>query len=135
MAKRRHHEPEYVLHIFHHTDERTQKPIVVFVVRTVKEFTNFNYQILLDAALDGDSLQLTILGLRTSPLIMPGVGPAQGSKDFSRLDGAYHLTVTKLDGESNSFGLKISPTQITVEGGPPHPFILVVNEPVQIPKD
>ncbi|MBM4160196.1 MAG: hypothetical protein FJ217_03760 [Ignavibacteria bacterium] len=135
MRKTRRHEPEYVLHIFHHTDERTQKPVVVFVIRTVKEFTHFNYHILLDAALTGHSIQLKILGLRTSTLIMPGMGPAQGRKDFGQLKGAYHLTVTKLDGESNSFLLNISPNQVTIEGGPPRPFVLAVDEPVLVPED
>ncbi|MEK6756139.1 MAG: hypothetical protein AABZ02_08315 [Bacteroidota bacterium] len=134
MGKRRHREPEYALHIFRHLDERTQKTSVVFLLQTTKEFTNFNYQILLDASLDNRAIQLRILGLRTTPLIMPGVGPARARKDFANLEGVYKLSVTKLDGESNQFRLHISRTQVKIDESPPRPFVVISNVPVELPE-
>jgi hypothetical protein len=133
MARKRYRDPEYALHVFHHVDEQTQKTSVVFLLRTTKEFTNFNYQILLDASLDDRAIQLRILGLRTTPLIMPGVGPAQGRKDFTNLEGVYDLSVTKLDEERNQFRLHFSRTRIKIEESPPKPFVIVSNKPVELP--
>jgi hypothetical protein len=130
--RKKQRDPEYTLHVFHQVDERTRKALQVFLVQTIKEFTSFNYEILLDASMDGRALELKILGLRTTPLIMPGVGPARGRRDFTGLRGSYDLSVMKPDGETNEFRLGITPSHITVEGTLPHPFIIVSNTPVTL---
>jgi hypothetical protein len=130
--RKKHRDPEYSLHVFHYLDERTRRTLQVFLVHTVKEFTSFNYEILLDAVLRERLIQLKILGLRTTPLIMPGVGPAKGHRDFTNLRGSYSLSIIKLDGETNDFQLDITPSQIAVHGNPPHPFITVTNTPVPL---
>jgi hypothetical protein len=132
MARRKHHDPEYVLHVFHHLDERTQQKSIAFVLKTTKEFTNFNYQILLEASLYSNTILLRVLGLQTTPLTMPGVGAARGRVDFVDLRGSYILNVGKLDGETNQFRLHITPTKILVEEAPSQPFVLVSHEPVQL---
>ncbi|MBI3585705.1 MAG: hypothetical protein HY088_01080 [Ignavibacteriales bacterium] len=128
MATKRQKEPEYTLNIFRHREERTNTTGIVFLVQTVKEFTNFKYEILLNGGLKGKSFELNILGLRTTPLIMPGVGPAIGRKDFPNLKGSYALVVTKLDGETNQFQLELSAQKITVKKAPPQVFIRVSTE-------
>ena len=132
MTRRKHHDPEYVLHVFHHHDERTQQKSIAFVLETAKEFTNFNYQILLEASLYSNTILLRVLGLQTTPLTMPGVGAARGRADFVDLHGSYILNVVKLDGETNQFRLHFTPTRISVEAAPPQPFVLVSHEPVQL---
>jgi hypothetical protein len=132
MARRKRHDPEYVLHVFHHHDERTQQKSIAFVLQTTKEFTNFNYQILLDASLSSNMILVRILGLQTTPLTMPGVGPARGRVEFIDLHGSYALNIMKLDGETNQFRLQITPTKILVQEAPPQPFVLVSHEPVQL---
>lgn len=132
MAQKRTKEPEYTLNIFRHRDERTDTTNIVFLVQTVKEFTNFKYEILLNGKRNGKSLELNILGLRTTPLIMPGVGPAIGRKDFPNLRGSYALTVTKLDGEVNQFQLELTAKKITVQQPPQHVFIRVSTETVSL---
>ncbi|HTY37117.1 MAG TPA: hypothetical protein VMH23_08385 [Bacteroidota bacterium] len=124
--------PEYTLHVFHHFDDRVRKMLQVFLVRTVKEFTNFNYEILLDMAVVERTIQLKILGLRTTALTMPGTGPAQGRKDFSDLSGSYQLSIVKLDGEANVFAIDLSPGKITITGSPESPFITVSDLPVPL---
>jgi hypothetical protein len=132
MARRKRHDPEYLLHVFHHYDERTRQTSVAFVLETTKDFTNFNYQILLDASLDSNIIQLSILGLQTTALTMPGVGAARGWADFADLHGSYMVNVVKLDGETNQFRLHFTPTKISVEEAPLRPFVLVSHEPVEL---
>jgi hypothetical protein len=132
--KKKHREPEYALHVFHHVEERTGESAVVFLVRTIKEFTSFNYEILLDALLEERTIRLKIFGLRTTPLIMPGVGPAVGRRDFAHLSGSYALHVIKLDGETNEFKLDVTGSQITVDGSPQRDFITLSNAPVELPQ-
>jgi hypothetical protein len=131
--KKKQREPEYTLHVFHHHDERTRRELQVFLVRTVKEFTSFGYEILLDAVQRDRLIQLKVLGLRTTPLIMPGVGPASGRRDFANLQGLYNLSVIKLNGETNDFQLDVTSSQISISGNPAHPFIIVSNTPVPQP--
>ena len=130
--RKKHRNPEYSLHVFHHYDDRTRRAMQVFLVQTVKEFTSFNYEILLDAVMRERLIQLKILGLRTTPLIMPGMGPAKGHRDFANLRGSYNLSVIKLDGETNDFLVDVASSQIAIQGNPTHPFITVSNTPVPL---
>ena len=124
--------PEYSLHVFHHFDERIRNTLQVFLVQTIKEFTSFNYDILLDVTIQDRTIQLKILGLRTNALTMPGVGPAQGRIDFTDLHGSYQLHVVKLDGEANEFQVDLTPSTIVVTGSPDSPFITVSHKPVSL---
>jgi hypothetical protein len=128
--RKKHRDPEYSLHVFHHFDERIRKVLQIFLVQTVKEFTSFNYEILLDVAVQDRTVQMKILGLRTTPLIMPGVGPARGRRDFTDLRGSYQLNVIKLDGVTNEFQVDLTPSSISISGTPTSPFITVSNKPV-----
>ncbi len=130
--RKRHRDQEYSLHVFHHLDERIRKVLQVFLVQTVKEFTSFNYEILLDVGVQDRTIQMKILGLRTTPLIMPGVGPARGRWDSTDLRGSYHLNVIKLDGETNEFDVALTPSSISITGSPASPFITVSNSPVAL---
>ena len=132
-VRKKRRDPEYVLHSFHHTDERSGRSSIVFTIRTIKEFTSFNYEILLDSSLLDRTIQLKILGLRTTPLIMPGMGPAQGKREFQSLKGAYTLLVCKPDGETNEFSVHVAPDRVTMDGAPARPFVLISNEPVHLP--
>lgn len=128
--KKKHREPEYSLHVFHHVDDRTQKTLVVLLVQTIKEFTSFNYEILLDVSIQDRVIRVKILGLRTTPLIMPGIGPAKGYRELPTLRGTYTMSLMKLDGATNDFQLEVTPSRITVQGSPQQPFILASGEPV-----
>lgn len=130
--RKKHRDPEYSLHVFHHYDDRSRRALQIFMVQTIKEFTSFNYEILLDAVMRERLIQLKILGLRTTPLIMPGVGPAKGHREFTNLQGSYNLSVIKLDGETNDFQLDVAPSRIAIQGNPAHPFIIVSNTPVPV---
>jgi hypothetical protein len=134
MAKKKRKEPEYALNIFHSFNEQTGKPHVVFFVRTVKEFVSFSYEIILESSIQSREIILKILGLRTTPLIMPGIGPAHGIHTFEHLRGMYLLSVVKLDGEENKFQLEITSNKIAVGDSNQHPFIRVSTERVTLPE-
>ena len=130
--KKRQHKPEYSLHVFRHFDERVRKDLQVFLVQTTKEFTSFNYEILLDVAVQDRAIHLKILGLQTTSLLMPSVGPARGRRDFTDLAGSYVLKIKKLDGEMNEFQLDVSPSKLDIKGAPASPFITASDKPVAL---
>ena len=130
--KKKKRDPEYALHVFHHFDERARKVLQVFLVQTTKEFTSFNYEILLDVAVQNKAIHLKILGLQTTPLLMPAAGPARGRRDFTDLAGSYVLNIMKLDGEMNEFQLDVTPSNLVIKGAPAAPFITTSTRPVAL---
>lgn len=132
MRKKKTVEPEYSLNIFRVKDERLKKKRLVLLVRTIKEFTSFRYEILLQDRLHDNKIELRILGLHAPELLMPGTGPALARREYDDLRGSYELTVTKLDGESNHFSLEFTSRDIAIKPTALHPFILVSTEPVQL---
>jgi hypothetical protein len=121
---------EYRLNIFHASDKETGKRFVAFLVRTVKEFASFNYEIVLNVTQRDRSLHVEILGMNAPPMIMGGTGPATGRRNLTGLRGVYTVVVTKLDHEANAFMLNVEPDQISVVEAPPDPFVLVSVDPV-----
>jgi hypothetical protein len=132
MASKRKRDPDYTLNIFHHYEEKTNRNVIVFLVQTTKIFVSFRYEILLEDKIVGREINLRITGLHVPELLMPQTGPAQGRRDFTHLEGAYHLIVTKQDKTVNEFSLNISPTTIDVTQKPKIPFVLVSNDPVSM---
>ena len=123
--------PEYSLRVIHQFDERLRRVMQVFIVQTLKEFTSFEYEILLGLARQERIIELKILGLRTTDLIMPGVGPARGTVELTGLQGPYDVRVLKLDGELNEFHLEVKPGGIALTGLSPHPFVVSAVTPVE----
>jgi hypothetical protein len=130
MPRRKRKDPEYTLNIFQRFDDRTASSSTVFVVQTIKEFISFRYEILLESAVEGTIIDLKIRGLRTTPLIMPNVGPARGVREYPDLNGIYRLLVTKLDDESNELTLNISEQGITIQSATDPSFIRVSTQPI-----
>jgi len=129
MAKRNQKKlPEYVLHIFHATDDLSQERVVVFLVRTVKEFVSFGYEILLEDSRRDREINMKILGLHTPAMIMPGTGPAYGVRAYQNLSGFYQLSVAKLNRSTNEFTIKITPDAIALVQSPSNPFIQLTTE-------
>ena len=131
MAKKT-REPEYILRIFHHKDERTSKKCVAFTVETVNVFTNFKYEVLLEDTLQGKELTLKIVGLHAPAMLMPGKGPAIGRREFSGLKGTYAVHVRKMGKELNDFVVDISPKQISIKDDPDKSFVVARIDPPEI---
>jgi hypothetical protein len=132
MANKKKRDPDYTLNIFHHYDEKTKRNVVVFLVQTTKIFVSFRYELLLEDEIAGTEIHLSIKGLHVPELLMPQTGPAQGQRDYTQLNGTYHLVVTKQDKTVNKFSVHITPESVDIKERPKTPFVLVSNDPVNL---
>ncbi len=106
-----------------------EKTIVTRVaLRTVNEFSNFRYEIVVVPELQDRSLRLNIHGLRAPQVSLPGSGPAVYETEYPDLRGPYEIVISKLDREENSFGVTISDRQVTLERVPKKKFVEVVTD-------
>ncbi len=132
MARKKKRDPDYTLNIFHHYDERAKRQVVVFLVQTTKIFVSFRYEILLEDSLEGNVIDIKIVGLHVPELLMPQTGPARGRRDYENLSGDYTLHITKQDKTVNTFSIVITPSSVEIKQKPREPFILVSNDPVDL---
>ncbi|MBI3004566.1 MAG: hypothetical protein HYY49_04030 [Ignavibacteriales bacterium] len=132
MARRKKPEAEYRLNIFYHEDRQTKERKLVFLFRTIQEFVSFNYEILLEDTVEGNTLHFNIAGLNAPSSLMPGTGAAHGKREYSDLNGAYTLVVKKLDGTTNAFRLAVSPERVRLLESPKNPIVLVSTEPLML---
>ncbi|HLF20544.1 MAG TPA: hypothetical protein VI704_07125 [Bacteroidota bacterium] len=132
MTKKKKPEPEYRLNIFYYYDKQTKEKKLVFLVRTIQEFVNFNYEILLNDKVEDHTIHIKIGGLNTPSSLMPGTGPARGKKEYAMLKGTYLLVVSRLDGARNDFRLEITPHSVRILDIPKNPLVLVSAEPVML---
>lgn len=107
-----------------------EKEIVTFVaLRTVNEFTNFRYEIVVTSEVQDHVIQLNIHGLRAPQVMLPGTGPAISTLEFRNLSGLYEVVISKLDREVNSFCVHNSDKAIIVKKIPKKKFVeIVTNE-------
>jgi len=132
MAIKKKRDPDYTLNIFHHYDEKTKRNVVVFLVQTTKIFVSFRYEILLEDEIIGKEIHLRITGLHVPELLMPQSGPAQGRRDYTQLEGTYHLIVTKQDKTVNEFSICITPESVDIKQKQKTSFILISGDPVNL---
>ncbi len=125
MAAKKKAEIEYRLLIVPAFDETLQKHGTLFLVETVKQFTNFNYQILIEDSLVRRTLTWKIHGLSAPAMSMPAVGGAKFDKIYFDLNGTLHFTIFKKDGHENTVTVKVLPGGIKVVELPEHPFMTV----------
>ncbi|HEY4613677.1 MAG TPA: hypothetical protein VII11_11895 [Bacteroidota bacterium] len=131
MAKKT-KESEYVLRIYHHLDERTNTKGVMFAVETVEIFTNFRYDILLEDRRNKSEIELKIVGLHAPAMLMPGKGPARGTREYHNLKGTYTVRVKKMEKETNEFIVHITLDRIIVKNVSENPFIISRVDPLKI---
>ena len=125
-------EPEYTLNIFRGTDPKTQQAGWIFMVRTIKEFVSFSYEILLSAAVEERVITIQISGIHAPLMVMPGVGPAKGVVLVKDILGSYTLIVRKLNKELNTFTIIVGPESVHLRDQPPQPFITVATDPLPV---
>lgn len=117
-----------MLHVFHSTDEQTQQPHVTLLVRTVKEFVNFGYEIILADTVRDGAIDLVIHGLHAPAMIMPGSGPAYGVRFYPNLTGRHAVSVTKSNRATDRFLVEISADTIELIESPKNPFVHFTTE-------
>ena len=109
--------------------EREKQTVTLFGLRTINEFSNFHYEIIVEPTVADRTIRLDIRGLRAPVVTIPGSGPAVFRHEFPDLHGTYSLIVRKLDKQENSFSINITNERITVKESVDHHFIDVVTNP------
>jgi hypothetical protein len=123
MAKTRHKGVEYRMLIQPTYDETLKKSGTMFLIETVKQFSNFSYEVVVEEVLEGKQLIWSLHGLRAPELLMPSFGGAQFRKVYYDLKGTYVFILKKIDGGVNEFHVKILPSSVTLQHGPDTPFV------------
>ena len=123
MAKQKYKGIEYRMLIQPTYDETLKKNGTMFLIETVKQFSNFSYEVVVEESLKDNQVTWALHGLRAPELLMPSFGGAQFRKVYYDLMGTYAFTLKKIDGEANEFSLKILASSVTVREGPPKPFV------------
>ena len=117
---------EYRLLVAPYFDERANKHGTLVALRTVDEFSNFTYEIIVETSLSGKSLRLHIQGLRAPQVSIPGSGPAVFRTILPVLDGTYSVVVRKLGKDENTFVIQCTRTGVIVKETPHERFIDIV---------
>ena len=117
---------EYRLLLTPFYNEREKRTVTLIGLRTINEFSNFHYEIIVDPIIDGKSIRLDIRGLRAPQVSIPGSGPAVYKQEFPDLHGTYDVIVRKLDKQENSFEVSIGKGKIAVKVSPEKRFVDVV---------
>ena len=117
---------EYRLLITPKYKEREKKTVILAALRTVNEFTNFLYEIIVQDSVVDHNLHLKIHGLRAPQVTLPGTGPAVFNKEYEDLSGKFNVIVSKLGREENVFVVNISKEKITIEKSPKEKFVEIV---------
>lgn len=130
MAKKT--EPEYLLRIYPHLDERTNEKSVVLAIETLEVFTNFRYEILLEDQRKGNTIELKIIGLHAPAMLMPGKGPARGSRSYTGLKGRYTIRINRMGKEIEEFQVEFTSKKIKILDEPNESFIIARVDPLEI---
>ncbi|MGE5496982.1 MAG: hypothetical protein ACM3Q2_02875 [Syntrophothermus sp.] len=93
---------EYVLKTLFSYDETLRKQYCILRLETIAEFTSFAYEISVDAHIDKNEINITIMGLQTKMNYLPNIEPAKANVLFENLVGDYNVNVIKQDGCINS---------------------------------
>ena len=120
---------EYRLLITPKYKEREKETVTLVALRTVNEFTNFLYEIVVVPEFSDRTLRLNIHGLRAPQVTLPGSGPAKFRSEYNNLHGRYTVIVSKLNREENSYEVSVSKESVVIEKSPRKKFVdLVTNE-------
>jgi hypothetical protein len=125
MAKKWHKSIEYRMLIQPTFDETLKKHGTAFLIETVKQFSSFSYEVVVEETRTDNHLSWSLHGLRAPELLMPSFGGAQFHKVYFDLKGSYTFTLKKIDGDLNEFGLKILPTSVVTMDFAGKPFVSV----------
>src|ERR1041384_1201212 len=120
---------EYRLLIQQRRKEREGATVTRVALRTVNEFTNFRYEIVVEPLVEGKTIRLSIRGLRAPQVTIPGTGPAVFETELEGLRGRYSVVASKLAGKKTIFTIQFSADSVTLKSPAEGGFVeLVTNE-------
>jgi hypothetical protein len=103
---------EYLLTVSPSYDEIKNKYFTLIRLQTVKEFTNFKYELAVEEESEKYKIRYKLLGINTPKLLIPGGGPAVYERTYQQLTGEYKIEIVNLDGEINFFKIKLLKNKI-----------------------
>ncbi len=121
-------EPEYLLRVTPHVNERTRRPSTLVQLVTSKAFASFRYELAVEDRLEGDTLHLRVLGLKAPQLDLPAAGPAEFRREYEGWKGTQKIVVYGLDGSGTTITLTVTPGGISASDPVP-PGIVAVDAP------
>ncbi|MBI5217088.1 MAG: hypothetical protein HY960_15135 [Ignavibacteriae bacterium] len=120
---------EYRLLLTHAYDEILKKKLLLVGLKTVKEFTRFQYEISVEDVRDGATVTLNILGLRAPKGMLPRTGTAHFKQLYEKPTTIKTIVVRKMEKKENSFTVRITKVNVLVKEAPQKPFVeIVTNE-------
>jgi hypothetical protein len=119
---------EYRLLIYHKYSPQFKAMVIRVVLRTIDEFSNFLYEIVVEDIIKGNTLSLNIHGLRAPRQTLPAFGPATFTKEYRNLEHVEEIVVAKLDGMKNTFHVKISKDSVILKKSPKDNFVQLVTK-------
>jgi hypothetical protein len=117
---------EYVLLVTPYVNQRTGEKVTLIALRTVKEFTSFRYNLVVEPRLEGRTLTLLIQGLRAPELTLPAMGPAEYHLERKDIEGKYDIVVSKHNKMFDSYSVTVSPGGVTVDKIPAKRFSEII---------
>jgi len=122
---------EYRLLITPKLKECERKIVTLVALRTMVEFTNFHYDIIVEPECTDRTLRFTIRGLRAPQVSLPGTGPAVFKTEYDGLHGTYNVIVSKHGKDENLFSVHISNNEIRLKKIPEKKFVEIVTKEVE----
>lgn len=118
---------EFRLLLTHRYSPRYKATVVYLALRTIEEFGNFLYDIVVEDIIEEKRLILNIQGLRPPRQTLPAFGPAVFTKEYPDLKEIEQVIVKKPDGAENSFHVKITDNRVSVKDTGRGSFVHAVN--------
>ncbi len=122
---------EFKLLVTHAYDEVQDKKLLLVGLRTILEFTNFQYEISVEDVREGSSITLNILGLRAPKGTLPRMGTAQFKQVYEKPTTIKTIVVRKLEKKENTFSVSVTRTRVLVNKQPQKPFVEIVTNEVE----
>ncbi len=118
---------EYQLIISKKYSPLSKKFLTQFELKTIHEFTNFKYAIIVESIINNHTIHFDILGLSTPFVTIPNTGPAIFTVEYENLSGIYDVIITKGNKTNkNKFSIKIDKKNIILKKLPPKAFVELI---------
>ncbi|MFI5251162.1 MAG: hypothetical protein ACHQQQ_01915 [Bacteroidota bacterium] len=105
-----------------------KKMVIYIALRTIEEFSNFLYEIVVEDKIKGNTLCINIHGLRPPRQTLPSFGPASFEKEFPNMENIEEIIVQKLDGFENAFQVKLLRDNMIIRKSPKETFVQLVTK-------
>ena len=103
-------------------DGQERKTKTRFLLETSQLFASFVYDLSVLEQRKGNHLRFKVLGLKPPQLSIPSSGHARFERDYEDLAGTFDITIESMDGSTNTFKLRSSPTKIELVCAPKEAF-------------